>query len=288
MILLKLTVYLDVLIIVNIILNYCILKLTALFCGINVKFRNIIISSTVGALFSLSIFLEIQYICSFLLKFFSVIICSCLAFGIKNIVFFIKSTALMLVITFSFSGAAIALRKTSSIVYHNNFYTYLDIRPIVLLTAIVLVYCLITFVEFISFSFNRSNTIKVDIYYNNKSISVIGLYDTGFRVKDIITFRKVMICDYHCMKPLLQWELDCEIKDFYISGEYRSKEITPIFYSDISHNGILPAIKPDKVILYIGNKSVEIKNCIIAITEKNISSDIQVIFGKDIYSMAGI
>ena len=284
----KLTVYLDVLIIINVILNYCILKLIASLCGTNVKFEKIIVSSLVGALFSLSIFLEINYICSFILKLLSVVICSYIAFGIKNIIFFLKSTGIMLIVTFSFSGIALALRKTNSIVYQNNFYTYLDVNPIVLLTAIVFVYCLLTFVEFISFSLNRNYIFKIDIYYGDRFISATGLYDTGFRVKDIVTFRKVMICSVECIKVLLPEDLLSEIKDFYILGEYHSKKITPVFYSDISDNGMLPGIKPEKVVLYAGNKTVEIKNCIIAVTEKNISSDVQVIFGKDIYSMAGI
>lgn len=283
----KLTVYIDVLVATNMIINYFLIKITSALSGAVAKQNRIIISSFVGALFSFSILFNISYLTSFIVKIISVFICSRIAFGVKTKRQYFKNTILLSVATFLFSGIVSALFASNTTVYTRNFCIYPNISPLLLVTCIVFTYISVQLFEFVFTTGRKEYFYRADIFYNDNSTTTTAFYDTGFNVKDIVTFRKVLISDLNTVKNILPEDLLTDIVFYYKTGDYTNKNIIPVFYSSINRNGMLPAIVPQKIIVH-GNKNItELKDVIIAIAPEQFSADYQVIFGKDIYKLTG-
>ena len=145
----KLTVYLDILFITNIIINYFILKTAVIYCRISTSTERMIISSLVGSLCSLMIFFDIPILVSVLLKVMSAVICTLIAFGTKKKVVIIKSLFYIVAVTFAFIGVVTIIFQNSNVVFVKNMQIYLNVNPMILICGIVAVYIVTSVVEFV-------------------------------------------------------------------------------------------------------------------------------------------
>lgn len=283
----KLTVYLDVLLVTNLIINYFLLKATANYYGLKAGTARMLLASFIGGAFSLSILADLPFFISMVWKLISLLVCVAVAFGIKSRVVFIKTTICLITITFIFTGFITAISQNSSVVFIRNMQIYMNISPLVLVSSIVVVYIFITAFEF-AFEFSKKEyNYSIEIYYGSNSCTGCAFYDTGFKVKDVITFKNVMLCDFDFIKPILPQDLCENITDFYHDGIYKEKGIIPVFYSDLNNSGMLPGAKLDKVILSSKNEKKVLDNILMAVSPQKISEDCDVIFGKDINKMVG-
>jgi len=282
-IVLKLTVYLDVLLVVNFLINYILLKISA-HCGkLPYKTVNIILSAAVGALFSVVMLTDVSPVLSFTVRIISVIICAFVAFGFTTVKCFIKSILFLLLSTFLFTGVIYSFFSHSSFVYVKNCFYYININPILLVGCITVVYIVMQLSEIFFLSKPDINKCQCDVTIENMNFSVTAFYDSGFSVKDILGHRCVMLCSIPAVRNKLNSDFTAKIESF-LKGDIEIPEnIIHVFYSDISGGGILPAVRATKIMI---NKK-EIKNTILAFTDKSFSDDVGIIFGKDILDMIG-
>ncbi|MBQ8603789.1 MAG: sigma-E processing peptidase SpoIIGA [Oscillospiraceae bacterium] len=279
----KLTVYLDVLIVMNTLINYILLKISALLGQIPYNTRNIMLSSLTGALFSSVIFLDINTVLSLCIKTISVTVCTCLAFGFVSWKYFIKNSICVLLSTFIFTGLLYAFPADNSFLYLNNFCYYININPLFLVLCIGCIYMVLQAADFVFSQKNTGNKMVCTLTIDGREITATAFYDTGFGVRDILGHRAVMLCSLPPVKNSLDRPLVSVLEDF-LAGNLRTDiGLFHVFYSDISKQGILPAIRPQAAVL----NGKEIKNVIIAFTDKTFSDDVQIIFGKDIFEMTG-
>ena len=105
---------------------------------------------------------------------------------------------------------------------------------------------------------------------------------------DILGGKAVLLVDYETVKPLLNDTQRENIDNFFKSKDVDARTIiTPVFYSTINGNGVLPAIKPDKILILHNNKFCEVKNILVALVKDELSEDVQTIYGKEIQEMLG-
>lgn len=282
----KLTVYIDILIVVNIIINYILIRLACIVSGSVADFKRKIISSVTGAFFSMAIFFELSDLSSVLLKIISVLLCGSISFGYGNRRFFLKNLFSLIAVNVIFSGFVMLLADKSTFVYFNNYMYYFNINPVMLVLCIFALYIIISAGELL-FSTPKEQVYDFVIEMNGQEYNLTGFYDTGFGIKDIINDRAVIMCSFDTIKDMASPHMLKEIYSFFTKGEYQSCDIFPLFYGDISGKGMLPAIKAEKVYIEKNGKRTEIKNTAIAVCRQNLSDEYQIIFGKQIMKRTG-
>ena len=279
----KLTVYLDMLILINTIINYFLLKAACCIAGTVYSTRRIVLAAFAGALFSMVIFVDLSVYSAFLLKLLAAVICTCISVGFKSIIYFIRNTVCVIAVNMTFTGVLIFLSSENNFVYENNLFYYININPVLLVVCVSGMYRLISMYELFIGNRNKVSLFEFEIYFRQSHMKINAFYDTGFKVKDIISRRAVMLCSFRRVRENLPQDLSEEISDFINGITDRTTNIIPVFYTDISTHGILPALRPDKVIY----KNKEIENTLIAFTDAEFEEDIQIIFGKEIFNRTG-
>jgi len=275
---LKLTVYIDMLILLNGIINYFFLKFSFYISKTKVQPVRIILSAFTGSLFSFFIFIENSWIIP-AVKLLSLILPVLICTGRKKA--FLKNCIIYIFLNVCFTGFLFFFMSETEFIYINNSFYYININPLYLVAGMVLVFLLITAAELMDSFINRADIRNFTLYFNGERVEVRGFYDTGFRVKDILTGRPVMLCSTSALPS----DISRQMADMYYgfcSGNYSGPlKVTPVFYSDISSRGMLPAVQQGRIIC----ENREISDVLLAFTDKPLLVGIRVIFGKDLNNL---
>lgn len=283
----KMTVYIDLLILINILTNYIFSRLTALFTSSDTTTAKLILSSLIGSLFSLLILFDIPEILSFMIRVSGILVCIYISFGYKNRFVFVKHSFTLLSIYMLFTGFLLVVFENSDRVYVNSCSFYISINPVCFVVAITAFYLVITAGEFLLCRHDRNYIYTVIVETCYGSFTAMAFYDTGFKVKDILCNNDVLMCSFDYLKKQPVYEIVQQISDFYQSGNYSDKSVLPLFYSDMSGPGMLAAFKPVKVTVKNNTETKELKNVIIAVSKMPFSNQYEMIFGTDIHKRLG-
>lgn len=266
--------YVDILIILNLFIDYFLLLSSAVLLKQNVKKLRLILASTLGSLSSLFIFLPtLSPVITVLIK---LVIGCCLvliAFGYNTKAVFIKTVLLFLIENLIFIGIMFCLWMFVSPpgMLWKNGVTYMAISPIILILGSIIAYfatCLINFV--ISKRIEGSKICFIRIELDNKTVKIKALYDTGNCLTEPFSGKPVCVCEYDSVFKILPKNLSLfldnslkgvsELEDFKSDGNLR---LVPC--DTVTGCGILPAFLPETVIVQCNN--VEYKyDCYVAVT----------------------
>lgn len=257
-------IYVDVLIFTNIIINYCILSLSQKFLHIKTKQTRLVISSTIGALFSLIVFLPIySNIFSLSLKLLVAFIMCLIGFSYSNISSFIKLVVCVFSISLVFSGLMVLIYQYTNIkrIAVINDVVYFQIEPLNLILISLFIYLIIIVLQR-SFNDNTKNTlVTTKILYNQITYECCGKVDTGNSVVEPFSQIPVIIVE----------------KSVFGKNEIPTTRIIP--YKALGSHGILNGFKPDKV--FISKKEIK-KNIYIGIYNGNIDTNVKAIINSEI------
>ena len=118
------TIYLDIVLVENIIMNYIILFSTGLICKEKIKQMRIVISSIIGSIYSVAYYItEITLYVTIIAKILLSIVMVYIAFGSKNFKKTFKSLVIFYLTSFAFGGCAFAILyyiKPQNILYQNG------------------------------------------------------------------------------------------------------------------------------------------------------------------------
>lgn len=274
-------VYVDVLLVTNFLISYFLLLAASVMSGYTYNRKRIIISAAAGAVFCLYIFMDgLNFIADFFIKLVSLVICSVIAFGIKDK----RKTAIQSVcfalLNMLLTGAVAAVSHKSSVVYHNNMFFYFGINPVMLVTASAVIYLLILFFELVKEKISPQKLYSIDIVFKDFKIKdVSAFYDSGFKVKDIIANKDVVALSFEKVKSMVPAEIKDSIICFF-SSDYTSAgcQFTPVFFNTLAGGGMMPALKAE----YISYGEKRVHNILVAFTENELSENVSAIFGTDI------
>ena len=202
------TIYIDIVLIENLIMNYIILLATGIIAKEKIKHIKLILASLLGAIYTLIAYVNILEIyTNFALKILLSILIVYIAYNPQNVNKMWKMLLLFYLTSFAFGGAAFALIyivKPKDILMKNGLFlgTY-PLKTIILGTAIAFG-IIIT-----AFSIVKSKITKKDIIYdieikmNNKLIKTKALVDTGNMLKEPISNMPVVVIErvllYNCV-----------------------------------------------------------------------------------------
>jgi sigma-E processing peptidase spoIIGA len=282
----NMTIYIDIVLIENLIMNYIILFTTAVVLKIKVNHIRLILASLLGAGYSIIAYMGIiKVYSSIILKIILSVLIIYIAFNPQNIKKMCKDLLLFYLVSFVFGGAAFALIyiiKPQNILMKNGLFLGTYTLKTVMLGAVVAFCIIIGAFAIIKNKISKKDMFcEIEILINQKKIKTKAMIDTGNMLKEPITNVPVIVVEhillYSCMpKEILNnlkeimggdfKNIPCDIQEKYIS----KLKLIP-FSSLGKQNGMLIGIRPEYVKVITDEQEKINKNVIIGIYEKSLT-----------------
>ena len=293
------TVYLDVVFLENVLMNYIIIFATGIVIKDECRKWRILLASVVGAIYTIVMYLNIIPIYSnFVMKLILSIVIVCISFQTKSFKKLVKNLIIFYFVSFVFGGCVFALMyflKPQMVQIRNG--VFVGGYPL----KVALVGGLVAFIILqVSFKIVKTRLSKKDVIYdvevciNQKASKVKALLDTGNLLKDPITGFPVIVIEHKSLDfvipekvlnnldKILGGDIDELTKDDEFSKTISRFRMIP-FSSLGKQNGLLLGIKADSVNIILDEKIENINNVIIGIYDKSFTKNgaYTAIFGLD-------
>ena len=270
-------IYIDVLICINIIINYFVLLAVIKFLNLNIKRIRIILASFVGSFYSLLILLPtINFFLSLCLKLIMSVTIIILAFGFLNLRLMLKATSTFYLINFLFAGIIFFIWYFLSPkgIFIKNGMIYFNISPIFFIISTLITYSIMQlFNKLIGQKEISQNFCKLEIEQNGQKVQLSGKIDTGNSLREPFSNIPVIVVDYTQIEKIIPQEINSYFfKDNTKNDSSNSSislKIRLIPFKTISGAGLLPAFKPDKISI-IQNKQSFKKEAFLAVANGKI------------------
>lgn len=227
-----LTVYVDVLIIINTLVNYFILLAVRKITRAHTSRWRIALGSLAGGASSMLIFLDSLGALMTVLKLVTAILMTVITFGVKPLKSLIKKLFWLFAISFIFGGLmfAVYIFFDTDILIYSNGIVYFDIDVTFLVVCTVLSYTVITVAaKLTDKKAPKSREYYVTIQQNGKSVSCKALMDTGNNLREPFSSLPVVMAE----KELFN--------QFYIPN----KKLRLIPVSTVNGDSLIKAFRPD-------------------------------------------
>ena len=244
------TIYIDVLLAVNLYINYFLVRGTSLLLRIEISARRCLLSAAVGAMFSLFVLApELPFAASTAIKLISGVIIVFVAFGKSKRADFVIRMLCFLLISFVYAGAMLALWVFVAPfgMFYRNGIAYFDI-PIIAVALLTImsygaVWVVRTFIDRKNLSTMRA---EITISMAAGSVSLIGIADTGNNLCDPFNGKPVIICRSEVIQDIAPENIRC-----YLEGKTEAIDsirlvpchtiagstLVPVFTAKVSVNG---------------------------------------------------
>ena len=275
------TIYLDIILLENIIMNYIIILATGMICKVDLKQIRVLLSSLLGAIYAIVLYLiDLKIYTSQITKVIVSVSMVYIAFNATNIKIMLKQLIIFYLTSFCFGGAAYYL------LYVVNPDLIKSINGVLVGTYPIKIAILGGIVGFviinISFKIIKNKLTKkdilydVDIYYKEQKSSIKVILDTGNLLTDPITNIPVLIVESHKVRKIIPQnisdimfgrkleELDDNIK----------KRCSIIPFSSIGkNNGMIIGFRPDYIKIHTEDGEEIRRKVIVGIYENKITKN---------------
>ena len=298
------TIYIDIVLIENLIMNYIILYGTGVLAKVPQKQVRIIIASLIGAIYAIIAYMSILKIYStFILKIILSIIIVYIAFNPKNIKKMLKQLVLFYLVSFVFGGAAfflIYVVKPQEIIMRNGVFVGTYPLKIAILGAIVGFIIIVLTYKIISNKLSKKSLFyKIRIKLCNNELNTIALIDTGNLLKDPISNMPVIVVEHTVLYDILPKQILNNLENILggdldnfpesIKREYISKLKVIPFSSLGKQNGMLLGIKADEINIEKEEENITKENVIVGIYDKSLTKrgEYRALIGMDLLKGKG-
>lgn len=293
------TIYIDIIIIENLIMNYIILYATGLISKNKIYYFRIFLASLIGAIYSVLQYIStIKLFSNWIVKIVLAIVMVFIAFNPQNMKKMWKQVVFFYLTTFTFGGVAtylIYVLRPENIVIKNGSFVGTYVLKVIFLGAIVG-----TIILYVSFKLVKNKITKKDmvckvrIILNEKEKILNAIVDTGNMLKEPITGNPVVVVEKNALYDLMPKEIlnntesilggDFERIPENIKNEYIPRLKMIPFSSLGKQNGMLIGIKPEKVEI-INEQTEEKNNAIIGIYNKSLTKrgEYNALIGIELY-----
>ena len=285
-------VYIDVLLAVNLIINYFLLTACMSFCKLQARIRRRLLGSALGAVYSFILFLpELPVWGSVIVRLIMSATIALAAFGWVSPRRFLRALAGFYAVSFAFAGIMFGLWvmfKPAGMVISNSV-VYFNISPLLLVFFAALCYLVFSLAGyFVKQRAPDNKCYTVEIRHHDKTLRSAALLDTGNSVSDLFTGNPVVIAEYSLIEPLL--DPNCRHLFKNSSHSFAGTALIPpelkknyriLPYSTLSGSGIMPAFSPDKITVFNQSKKLETSRITVAVSGQ-LSGEYRVLLGSDI------
>lgn len=278
------TIYIDLIFFENIIMNSIIIYATSLIVKSKVKIIRLILSATIGAIYSIALYItNMKIYTSIFSKFVLSIVMMYVAFKPQKVKKLCKQTIIFYLTSFIFGGVALYLvyyLKPEEILIKNGMYVGEYVLKVIILGAIFACIIVKISVNLIK-SKIKCSYCKITIKLNEKEITTQAMIDTGNLVKEPITNAPVVIVESSLLEGIIPREIlknldnilcgnlsniSQELQDIYIS------KLRCIPFSSLGkENGMLVGIKASEIIVENEDEIKVNKNIVLGIYDKSLT-----------------
>ena len=280
------TIYLDIIFIENIIMNYSILYSTAILIREKPNNLRLILSSALGAIYAIIAYLSILKIySSIILKILLSMIMIYIAFNSQGIRKMLKQLLFFYLTSFVFGGAAfflIYIVKPQDIIIKNGMLVGTYPIKIAFLGVILGFTIIVLAFKTIKLKYSRKSLLcNIEISLNQKTIETTAMIDTGNLLKDPISSIPVIVVEHSLLYDILPKHilnnleeiLGGDLKDIpdNIKEKYISKLKVIPFSSLGKQHGMLLGIKADSITIKSEDETINREEIIVGIYDKSLT-----------------
>ncbi|MGN1351636.1 MAG: sigma-E processing peptidase SpoIIGA [Clostridia bacterium] len=269
------TVYIDIIFLENLFMNFIILFATQTILKSNIKIIRTFIASILGGIYAILMYMsEIRIYSNICLKIILSLAMVEIAFNPKSIKSFFKYLVIFYLTSFTFGGVAFALIyfvSPENVVFNNGRLVGTYPIKMILLGGILGFIIIVSSFKNIKKKISKTDMLcNIKITIENKSKSLISIVDTGNFLKDPISKAPVIVVNSQSLTGILPGEILDNIKDIINGanvniGQY-IKKIRIIPFSSLGkENGLLLGIKSDISVINYQDNVIIIKDAIIGI-----------------------
>lgn len=248
------TVYIDLVCIINFIYDFLILLTVSFTLKRNRKIYNYILSSLIGVLSIFLLFLKINNIILFLLKILISINMVVVAFGYKSIKYTISNIIYFYMTSIVLAGFLYLIKGNSSN-FNLNYIVLLIIGPIIL---------------FIYYKSNKklkntySDYYKIKIVFDNIEYNLVSFYDNGNNLKDPISRKSIIIVGNSRLEKIYNIRSPVYVPVITVKGTHLMKCFKPSYI----------ILNDKKIYNYlIGESSIKFSDGVECLLNKSLKED---------------
>ncbi|MEG6521898.1 sigma-E processing peptidase SpoIIGA [Desulfotomaculum sp. 1211_IL3151] len=284
-------VYLDEVILVNLVMNLTVLWLTARFNGNKLSLFRILAAASVGSIYALTVlFPGLTIIKSLWVKLMMAVVMVWIAFGFSGCHKFGRDFLCLFIAGFFLGGLSLGLHyllsASPSMTAEGSIMTTDYQKWFVLVITIIIAYCIGKWGALLwrkkVGQMNHKIPLTVKLWGNK--ISVEALVDTGNQLVEPISQHPVVIIEYEAIKPILPRE----ISGLYSNGLPQDGATLLTLLSDSpfiprlrlipfqslgKDHGMLLGIRPDEIEVSYNDTSYRVQNVLVGIYHKKLSNE---------------
>lgn len=230
-------VYIDLVFIINLIFDFCLLTTTDLLLKRHTTYRRILIGALLGELSIITLFVNFNNVTSFIFKIFLSIIMSIGTFKYRNLKYTFYNVLYLYLVGIILGGFIYYLFNEFQI---NREYSFKYLIILFLSPIVLIVYYRLT----IRFKNNYNNRHTLSFTYGDNKFEGIAFLDSGNKLVSPISGKPIIL-----------------VEKEYIT--LHKLKLLPVPYNALNHHGIVNCFKPD--LLLIDGK--ETKDVLIGISE---------------------
>ncbi len=250
-------IYVDSLFLINFVINYIILLVTAKICAAQMMRLRLIGAAALGAAFSVAVVLPLTtFLTSPFLKVAVGLLMVLAAFGGQTRI--IRLTLVFFAVSVAFGGAVMAASLLGGSGLYGGILTPINLR--ILILAFAVCYCVLTLVFRRAGRVRGGGIVSLKLRHGDREIAIRALRDTGNALTDPMSGRSVIVAGVGDVTMLLPQNIrktvaGLKLKDAVkVLEELASSEMTMRFqlipYSAVgTAGGMLLAFKPDEIVI---------------------------------------
>lgn len=257
------TIYLDIVFLENVLLNFIIIFSTAIISKSKINVFKILLASVIGGIYAiLNYLVNLNLLISILIKILMSIIIVVIAFDSSKIKNIIKQIIFFYLVSFTFGGVAFMLLfiiSPKDIIIDGNHLVGTYPLKITILGGIVGFFIITIVTKIIKDRLSKKAMLcDLEIYYNGKYKKIKTMIDTGNLLKEPITQTDVIIVEKNSLIDIIEKDVLDNIHNI-ITGKWLDSNNLKIFsykfkvipFSSLGNdNGLLIGFKPDYIKIY--------------------------------------
>ena len=289
----KQVVYLDVLVLLNFVVDYFILRGVDRLNRTGARLRRLLGGGLTAGMCSASIFLpgENPFL-STLYQLLIAVLVVWVTFGFGSPGRFLRLCGSFFGITLAYAGIMFALWliwKPKGMVIQNGV-VYFDISPMILIVSSLIAYLLLLLLRRITSRTElRQKKVRLNIRLGEEQTSFDALVDTGHSLSDGLSNAPVVVAEYNSIYPIIPPECRRMYQDGNISDipdDFVSR-FRMIPFTSIGGEGMLPAFRPDEVTVLEESASRRVPSCVVAVLDRPLGEEYHALVGPELFNHDG-
>lgn len=279
-------VYVDIVLIENLIMNYIILFTTGLILKYNMKHIRLIIAGLIGGIYAVITYVtNLPIYSSIILKILLSIFIVYVAYNPQSVKKMWKCLLIFYLTSFLFGGIAFSLIyivKPQNIIMNNGKLLGTYTFKMVIIGTVIGFFIILTSFKIVKNKITKEDMFcELEIKLNGNIITTKAMIDSGNLLKEPITNTPVIVVEHTILFDYLPKEILNNLDNILggdfenVSEDIRENYISKLKFIPFSslgkQNGILIGIKPEYVKIIQDDKEVKIESIIIGIYNKSLT-----------------